>query len=117
MKGAVTMALFPHITFSSVAACSASYSLGRMPFKYVSDSRRAAQPQPDRYAWELARPDDPDIDPLAQRLLRTISERIRWRNQLREAQTSAAIEPPAGPSATTNRQPPHGEKGPQWTKF
>jgi len=75
------------------------------------------QPQPDRYAWEMARPDDPDINPLAQRLLRAISERIRWRNQLREAQTNTPTEPPADLSATTNQQPPHREKGPQWTKF
>ena len=32
-----------------------------------------------RYAWELARPDDPDVPPLEHRLLRAISERIRWR--------------------------------------
>jgi hypothetical protein len=48
-----------------------------------------------RYAWELARPDDPDVPPLAHRLLRTISERTRWRAALLAAQDRAAHGPPA----------------------
>lgn len=39
-------------------------------------------PAASRYAWELARPDDPDVAPLGHRLLRAVSERIQWRNQL-----------------------------------
>jgi hypothetical protein len=38
-----------------------------------------------RYAWELARPGDPDLAPLGHRLLRTISERIQQRAQLDHA--------------------------------
>jgi hypothetical protein len=52
-----------------------------------------------RYAWELARPDDPDVPPLAHRLLRTISERTRWRAELLAAQDRARHGPPADISA------------------
>jgi hypothetical protein len=41
--------------------------------------------QSDRYTFELARPDDPDIPPLEHRLLRAISTRIRWRADLHQA--------------------------------
>jgi hypothetical protein len=40
---------------------------------------------PRRYAWELAKPSDPDLPPLGHRLLRTISERIQQRVQLDHA--------------------------------
>jgi hypothetical protein len=40
---------------------------------------------PRRYAWELAKPDDPDLPPLGHRLLRAISERIQQRVQLDHA--------------------------------
>ncbi|GAA5176927.1 hypothetical protein GCM10023322_00300 [Rugosimonospora acidiphila] len=43
-----------------------------------------------RYAWELARPDDPDVPPLGYRLLHAISERARWRSQLLAAKDRAA---------------------------
>jgi hypothetical protein len=46
------------------------------------DNRR---PAASRYAWELARPGDPDLAPLGHRLLRTISERIQQRAQLDHA--------------------------------
>jgi hypothetical protein len=42
-----------------------------------------------RYAWELARPDDPDLAPLGHRLLRAISERIQQRVQLDHARRTA----------------------------
>jgi len=42
-----------------------------------------------RYAWELAPPTDPDVPPLAHRLLRAVSERIQWRNQLDQARRQA----------------------------
>ena len=45
-------------------------------------------------AWELARPDDPDLEPLGHRLLRAISQRIQWRTELNAAKTRAAPEPP-----------------------
>jgi hypothetical protein len=61
-------------------------------------------PTPSRYAWELAHPTDPDIPPLAQRLLRTVSERIQRRNHLDQARR-AATEPPG----------PTKKEHPQWT--
>ena len=42
------------------------------------------------HAWELARPDDPDVGPLAHRLMRSISERARWRSELLAAKDRAA---------------------------
>lgn len=36
----------------------------------------------ERYRFELARPDDPDVLPLEHRILRAVSARIRWRSQL-----------------------------------
>jgi len=42
-----------------------------------------------RFAWELALPTDPDIPPLAHRLLRAVSERIQQRNQLDQARRQA----------------------------
>jgi hypothetical protein len=47
---------------------------------------------PARYAWELAEPNDPDVPPLGQRLLRAISERIQRRSELQAAQRAG---PPA----------------------
>ncbi|MFD6696029.1 replication initiator [Micromonospora aurantiaca (nom. illeg.)] len=43
-----------------------------------------------RHAWEVARPDDPDVGPLAHRLMRSISERARWRSELLAAKDRAA---------------------------
>lgn len=43
-----------------------------------------------RYAWELASNNDPDVPPLAYRLLRAISERARWRAELLAAKDRAA---------------------------
>ncbi|WP_239168089.1 replication initiator [Catellatospora coxensis] len=40
---------------------------------------------PHRYHFEMARPDDPDVDSLAVRLMRAVSERRRWHSELREA--------------------------------
>jgi hypothetical protein len=59
---------------------------------------------PRRYAWELAKPDDPDLPPLGHRLLRAISQRIQQRTQLDQAQR-------AGPMrlSTQNQQDPQGE--------
>jgi hypothetical protein len=45
---------------------------------------------PRRYAWELAKPGDPDLAPLGHRLLRTISERIQQRVQLDHARQAAS---------------------------
>jgi hypothetical protein len=54
----------------------------------AEDEEQAAA-SASRYAWELARPDDPDVAPLAHRLLRSISERAQWRRQLLAAQDRA----------------------------
>ena len=54
---------------------------------------------PRRYAWELARPGDPDLPPLGHRLLRTISERIQQRVQLNHARQHANA-PPGGHETT-----------------
>src|SRR5262249_26021586 len=43
-----------------------------------------------RFAWELAAPNDPDVPPIAHRLLRAISERALWRSELLAAQDRAA---------------------------
>lgn len=52
-----------------------------------------------RYAWELAKPDDPDLPPLGHRLLRAVSERIQQRTQLDHARRRANS-PPGELSAT-----------------
>jgi hypothetical protein len=54
---------------------------------------------PDRYRFELARPEDPDILPLEHRILRAVSARIRWRTQLDAARQRA----PGGVSAIPNQ--------------
>jgi hypothetical protein len=46
--------------------------------------------QPATYAWELARPDDPDVSPLQHRLLRALSQRIQWRAAILAAKDRAA---------------------------
>jgi hypothetical protein len=68
----------------------------------------AVDPQPGEpvaAAWELARRDDPDLQPLAHRLLRAISERIQWRAQLNAARERAAAGPPLGISGTGKENP------------
>jgi hypothetical protein len=60
--------------------------------------------QTERYRFELARPDDPDVLPLEHRILRAVSARIRWRTQLdaarrRTAGLSATATTPAASAA------------------
>ena len=38
-----------------------------------------------RYVFELARPDDPDVPPYQMRILRAISARMRWRDEMAAA--------------------------------
>jgi excisionase family DNA binding protein len=45
-------------------------------------------------AWELARPDDPDVPPLQHRLLRAISQRIEHRRQIADARQRAGSDAP-----------------------
>ncbi|MFE3499606.1 replication initiator [Kitasatospora sp. NPDC059160] len=47
----------------------------------------ANRTEPNRYVWEPVRPGDPDMSPLATRLLRAVAERVRWRQALDEALT------------------------------
>jgi hypothetical protein len=56
----------------------------------------AEEPDRSRYAFELARPDDPDVPPVEHRILRAISTRIRWRQALARARER----PPGTVSAT-----------------
>jgi hypothetical protein len=62
-----------------------------------------------RYAWEKARPTDPDVSPLGHRLLRKVSESIQLRNRI--AQEQMATGPPApetdvSATPTTNTDTP-----------
>ncbi|MFB9181352.1 replication initiator [Dactylosporangium sucinum] len=45
---------------------------------------------PAPVAWELARPNDPDMPPMRHRLLRALAQRIQWRNALNAAKDRAA---------------------------
>jgi len=54
--------------------------------------------KPTPVAWEMARPDDPDVPPLEHRLLRSLSQRIQRRHQLDAARRAAD---PPDVSATT----------------
>ncbi|MFY1672703.1 replication initiator [Plantactinospora sp. WMMB334] len=51
---------------------------------------QAAADNPERYRFELARPEDPDVLPLEHRILRAVSARIRWRTDLDAARQRAA---------------------------
>jgi hypothetical protein len=55
---------------------------------------------PTRYAWELAKPGDPDLPPLGHRLLRAISERIQQRIQLDQARRLANAPPGVIPATS-----------------
>jgi hypothetical protein len=62
------------------------------------DTHEPGTPVP--VAWELARPNDPDLPPMRHRLLRALAQRIQWRNALNAAKDRAAQYPPAAaPSA------------------
>ncbi|XTZ16508.1 replication initiator [Micromonospora echinospora] len=51
---------------------------------------------PPAYAWEMARPDDPDIPPLQHRLLRALSQRAQWKAAINAARERAeALTPSA----------------------
>lgn len=46
--------------------------------------------EPAPVSWELARPGDPDVSPLRNRLLRALAQRIQWRNAVNAAKDRAA---------------------------
>jgi hypothetical protein len=66
------------------------------------DVEAAESAAADRYAWQLAKPGDPDVAPLAHRLLRAVAERQRWREQYERAR-AMAIGQGADLSATAGR--------------
>ncbi|MBQ1035888.1 replication initiator [Micromonospora sp. C81] len=55
----------------------------------ADDADPATPDQPAAYAWEMARPDDPDIPPLQHRLLRALSQRAQWKAALLAARDRA----------------------------
>jgi hypothetical protein len=70
---------------------------------------RAAGTAPLRHAWEMAQPTDRDVPPMAHRLLRSISERARWRSQLLAAKDRAAAGDSTDLSATDRQTTVTGE--------
>jgi hypothetical protein len=64
--------------------------------------------EPVLHAWELARPDDPDVMPVAHRLMRSISEQARWRSELLAAK-DRAVQGPPDLSATDDKVAADGE--------
>ncbi|WP_422772401.1 replication initiator [Plantactinospora sp. WMMC1484] len=65
--------------------------------------------EPVRHAWELARPDDPDVGPMSHRLMRAISERARWRTELLAAKDRAAQGTTPDVTATADSTTVNGE--------
>ncbi len=61
--------------------------------------KSADQLDGSRYTWEMAGRDDPDVLPLAHRLLLAVAERSRWRTQLDAAKRAATIDAQAGAAA------------------
>ncbi|MET7398853.1 replication initiator [Dactylosporangium sp. NPDC005572] len=54
------------------------------------DQAPTVEEGPAPVAWELARPNDPDMPPMRHRLLRALAQRIQWRNALNAAKDRAA---------------------------
>ncbi|MET7749329.1 replication initiator [Micromonospora sp. NPDC005367] len=59
------------------------------------------QDDPPAYAWEMARPEDPDIPPLQHRLLRALSQRAQWRAAVLAARDRAATTDPTADDRAT----------------
>jgi hypothetical protein len=55
-----------------------------------ADATVAVPGEPAPMAWELAKPGDVDLAPLRVRLMRALSQRIRWRNAINAAKDRAA---------------------------
>ncbi|ADL43584.1 replication initiator [Micromonospora aurantiaca (nom. illeg.)] len=55
----------------------------------AADADAVDQDDPPAYAWELARPDDPDLPPLQHRLLKALSQRAQWKAALLAARDKA----------------------------
>ncbi|UWP87767.1 replication initiation protein [Dactylosporangium fulvum] len=84
------------------ALLGASAGVDQVP---VVDEPEPGTPVP--VAWELARPNDPDMPPMRHRLLRALAQRIQWRNALNAAKDRAAQYDGNTTEATDN----HGVKG------
>jgi Replication initiator protein, pSAM2 len=67
---------------------------------------------PTPVVWEMARQDDPDVHPLAHRILATISARIQQRAELNAAREHTAARPPGDVSATGDGYDGLGEDRP-----
>jgi hypothetical protein len=65
--------------------------------------------EPSPVAWEMARPSDPDMTPLAHRLLWAISARVQQRAELAAARERANHDSPAHVSATAHYVEAGGE--------
>lgn len=83
--------------------------LGLTTNNHDQDDGHPGKPRPPaRYAWELAKRDDPDLLPIGHRLLRAVSERIQQRVQLDHARQQANA-PPGTPTATATTTTTGGE--------
>jgi hypothetical protein len=49
----------------------------------------ADDPDPKRYIWIQASPNDPDVKSKEERLMLSVADRSRWREELRKAQEAA----------------------------
>jgi hypothetical protein len=65
--------------------------LGRTPDGAPADGADNSATEPaNQGGWELAKQTDPDVDPLARRLLRSIAHATRWRAEYRAARDGLA---------------------------
>ncbi|WP_344403708.1 replication initiator, partial [Catellatospora chokoriensis] len=56
----------------------------------LADDEATPAEDANRYSFELARPEDPDVDSLAVRLMRAVSERRRWHAELEHARAASS---------------------------
>ncbi len=61
---------------------------------------------PAPVAWELAKPNDPDLPPMRHRLLRALAQRMQWRSAINAARDRAAQ---YEQTANDNREERNGE--------
>ena len=62
-------------------------------------------------SWEMARPGDPDVSPLRNRLLRALAQRIQWRNAINAAKDRAAQHDDSTANVSATH---HNGEVPQW---
>ncbi|PTA44197.1 replication initiator [Micromonospora sp. RP3T] len=68
----------------------------------ATDADTVGQDDPPAYAWEMARPEDPDIPPLQHRLLKALSQRAQWKAALLAARDRAATTDPTADRPATH---------------